>query len=144
MILRAIGRLILVPLGFAVGACVALAVLLTLGLERITQALAARPLENGGIELLFHLARGFIGLAGAATVVPALLVVVIGEVARIRSALYYILGGGLALALLPVLARAGRSGGADGVTTLAQNWPVLATAGFAGGLTYWLLAGRRA
>ncbi len=143
MIVHAIGRLIMVPLGFIIGAGVAIMVLLTLGLERITQVVSGQALETGGIELLIGLVRGFMGLAGVATVIPALAVVIVGEVARIRSVLYYVLGGGLALGLLPVLARVG-TGGGNGMANLGQLWPVFATAGFAGGLVYWLVAGRRA
>lgn len=144
MILRAIGRLIMVPLGFAVGLAVAILVLISLGLERMTQALTGRAWESGSLELLIDMALGFVSLAGAATVIPALLLVVVGEVARIRSALYYVFGGGVAVALLPLLARATVGDGAGSIGPLGQIWPVFATAGFAGGLAYWLLAGRRA
>jgi hypothetical protein len=141
--LRLIGRLIVVPLGFLIGALVALAVLLTLGLERITHALAGKPLEAGGLEVLVDLAQGMIGLAGASTIVPAVLVVIVGEVARIRSTLYYVLGGGIAVAILPLIAR-GNAPAGGGAASLVTLWPVLATAGFAGGLVYWMIAGRRA
>ncbi len=141
MIVQTIGRLIMVPLGFILGAAVAFMVLLSLGLERITHALSAQGFEAGGLELLFDLARGFMGLAGVATIIPALAVAIVGEVARIRGVLYYVLGGGLALGLLPVLARLG---GDIGLPNLSQLWPVFATAGFAGGFVYWLVAGRRA
>lgn len=141
--LRFLGRIILVPLGFLIGAAVALCVLLSLGLERITHVLSGRPLETEGIDVFVSIVHGFLGLAGAATIIPAVLVVVVGEVARIRSILYYVLGGGLALAALPLMAAGGRFG-SDGLTGLTSNWPVFATAGFAGGLAYWLLAGRRA
>lgn len=145
MIVHAISRLIMVPLGFMLGAGVAIMVLLSLGLERITQAVSGQGLATVGIELLFGLVHGFIGLAGVATVVPALAVVIVGEVARIRSMLYYVLGGGLAIGLLPVLARVGVGGASgSGMANLGQLWPVFATAGFAGGLVYWLVAGRRA
>jgi hypothetical protein len=69
-------------------------------------------------------------------------VVFVGEIARIRSALYYVAGGGAALAAIPLLARIGQSGSfalADQIV-----WQVFATAGFAGGFVYWLIAGRNA
>ena len=142
MILHAIGRLIVVPLAFVLGAGVALAILLTLGLEVTTHAFAGREPDGDMIEAFFRLAHGVVSLAAVATVVPALLVVIDGEVARIRSGLYYVLGGGLALAALPLMAKLGGNVGGDMAS--ARVWTVFATAGFAGGLVYWLIAGRRA
>ena len=80
-------------------------------------------------------------IASGATIIPALLLVIVGEVARIRSWLYYMIGGGVALAIIPLLVRID-----PGTMTysLPALWHVFATAGFAGGLTYWLLAGRNA
>jgi hypothetical protein len=66
----------------------------------------------------------------------------VGEIARIRSALYYVIGGGIALAVVPLLTRVNQP-----MTVLELSpvvWQVLATAGFAGGFVYWLLAGRNA
>jgi hypothetical protein len=142
VILHVVGRVIVVPLGFLLGAGVAMAVLLTLGLEVTTHAFAGREPDADMIEAFFRLAHGFVSLAAVATVVPALLAIVIGEVARIRSVLYYVLSGGLALAALPLMARLGGSGGGDLAST--RLWTVFATAGFAGGAVYWLIAGRRA
>jgi hypothetical protein len=76
------------------------------------------------------------------TLVPALLVVIVGEAARIRSAVYYVVGGGAALAVVPLLLRIGQPGSAMELSSTV--WQVLATAGFAGGFVYWLLAGRTA
>jgi hypothetical protein len=73
---------------------------------------------------------------------PALLLVIVGEVARIRGAMYYVIGGGVALALVPLLARLGEPSTVLGLAPAV--WQVLATAGFAGGFVYWLLAGRNA
>jgi hypothetical protein len=73
--------------------------------------------------------------------IPALVVVILGEVARIRSLIYYVVGGGAALAAMPLLARLGEAslGVPGGVL-----WQVFATAGFAAGFVYWLIAGRNA
>jgi hypothetical protein len=141
--LRFVGRLIMVPLGFLLAILAALGVLFTLGVERITHALKGTQFDETGIDLVFSMLHGFVGLAGVATIVPALLIVIIGEVVRIRSWLYYVLGGGAALAVLPLLASAGTLG-SGGIANPGAVWPVFATAGFAGGLTYWLLAGRNA
>lgn len=142
MIARALGRLIMVPLGLLLGVSAAGAVLVTLGLEVTTHTLAGYPDGVSRLEVLLDMGFGFIALATASSILPALLVVAVGEIARIRSPLYYILGGGIALALLPFLARVGLPDAAAPIPTRA--WTVLATAGFAGGLVYWLVAGRRA
>jgi hypothetical protein len=53
-----------------------------------------------------------------------------------------VIGGGAALAVAPLMARLNQP---LAVLDLSQVvWQVLATAGFAGGLAYWLLAGRNA
>ena len=63
------------------------------------------------------------------TLLPALLLVIIGEVARIRGAFYYVIGGGAALAVVPLLTRIGHP---SGILELSPAvWQVLATAGFA-------------
>jgi hypothetical protein len=68
--------------------------------------------------------------------------VIVGEVARFRSALYYVVGGGLSIALVPLLVRLADPAQVLGLSSTV--WQVLATAGFAGGFVYWLLAGRNA
>ena len=52
-------------------------------------------------------------------------------------------GGGLALAAVPLVARYGQGGSAMPDPDQLV-WQVFATAGFAGGFVYWLLAGRNA
>jgi hypothetical protein len=44
--------------------------------------------------------------------------------------------------VIPLLARLGQQ--PDQASAATALWQVFATAGFAGGLVYWLLAGRRA
>ncbi|MDX2307859.1 MAG: hypothetical protein NW216_06460 [Hyphomicrobium sp.] len=140
--LAIIGRLILVPLGFALAAAVSLGVALMLGLEKMTAAMAGREGGFTTIEAYIELARSGTALLAGLTILPALAVVIVGEVARIRSWLYYMLGGGVALGILPILARYGAP---DMLAAPpAALWQVLATAGFAGGLVYWLVAGRNA
>lgn len=140
MLWRALGRLIVVPLSFLIAAAAAIFVLVTLGLERITQEASRGGGEIGNIELLFDLVWQGGVLASGLTILPALAVIIVGEVTRIRSSVYYIVGGGLALAAIPLIARFGPGGGLPP----AVVWQVFATAGFAGGWIYWLLAGRRA
>jgi hypothetical protein len=140
--MRAVGRVLWLPFAFLLAALVTVYVVISLGQERIVQAISGRgPDEipiNAGFDLL-RLAMSFISVQA---VLPALLLVVIGEVARIRSALYYVAGGGAALAMVPLMERLGQP-----MTVLDLSpvvWQVLATAGFAGGFVYWLLAGRKA
>ncbi len=142
MMLRAMGRLLLVPLGFLLGILTSLTVLLSLGLERMTQTLHAGLDAIAGWERLFDALQGFYGIITAATIVPVLILIIAGEVVRIRSALFYVIGGGVSLGSLPLLARAGSLG--EGLAQAGLVWQVFATAGFAGGLVYWLIAGRSA
>lgn len=144
--LRTIGRLLWVAISFAISALAALLVLLTLGTERLTEA-ASRTSEGDLGQLDVWIAtyaqlEGAFALLSMLTIVPALLVVIVGEVARIRSAVYWVPAGGAALAAVPFLARFSQDASlALPPATLLQ---VLATAGFAAGLLYWVLAGRSA
>lgn len=79
--------------------------------------------------------------APALTLAPAALAVIAGEVLKIRSPLYYIAGGGIAAVLMPLLVRSG-DGAATALST--EYLAIVATAGFAAGLVYWLIAGRNA
>jgi hypothetical protein len=140
--LRAVGRIILLPIAFLLAALATVYMVISLGQERVVQALSA----HGGEEVPVGAVVDMIGLAArfvsVYTLVPALLVVIVGEVARIRSSLYYIIGGGVALAVVPLLTRMGQP-----MTVLDLSpgvWQVLAVAGFTGGFVYWLIAGRNA
>ena len=142
--LRTIGRLLWVAISFAIAALAALLVLLTLGTERLTEA-ASRTSEGdlGELDLwigTYTQIEGGLALLSMLSIVPALLAVIVGEVARIRSAVYWVPAGGAALAAVPFLARLSQDASlALPPATLLQ---VLATAGFTAGLVYWALAGR--
>ena len=142
MIARTLGRMIVVPLAALFGAGAALTVLLTLGLERFTHATYGQNLDVQNLSTALDWALAAWQWLSAPAVLPALLVLVIGEVAGIRSWLYYVIGCGAALACLPLLTAFDR--GVVAALPAAAVWQVLATAGFAGGLTYWLIAGRNA
>lgn len=142
MILRALGRLVMVPLGLILGFASALAVLVSLGLEVTTQTLARQSGDFDKLEILVDMGLDFVTVAAAASLLPALVVVAVGEIVRIRSVLYYVLGGGAAMTLLPALTRLASPHSAASMPP--RVWTVMATAGFAGGLVYWLVAGRRA
>jgi len=138
-----IWRIIVVPVAFVISALIAGLVLVTLGLERVTHAIHGRPMDDAdSVFAMFDLLGQGVLLASGLTILPALIIVLVGEVARIRSALYYTIGGGVALVAVPMLAHFGQS--AALVLPSPAVWQVFATAGFAGGFIYWLLAGRRA
>lgn len=140
MVLKTIGRLIWIPIAILIAALAAMFVLVTLGLETVTHAVH-RLDETDGIEAAYDIFWQGTIIASGATLIPALLVVIVGEVARIRSWLYYLVGGGAALTVIPLM---GRLDAASATYSLPALWHVFATAGFAGGLVYWLLAGRNA
>lgn len=137
-----VGRFIVIPIALLIAASVSGFVLFTLGLERITGALQGNRSGDDVIVAMFDLTQQGLLLATGLTLIPALLVVIVGEIARIRSAIYYVAGGGLALAAMPMLARMTESGNV--VVPETTVWQVFATAGFAGGFVYWLIAGRNA
>jgi hypothetical protein len=141
--MRALGRIILLPIAFVLAAVATLFVVFSLGQERVVQAISTRPPDEvvpvGAILDILGMALRF---ASVQTLVPALLLIIVGEAARIRSAVYYIVGGGVALAVVPLLTRMGQP--ATVLELSSAVWQVLATAGFAGGFVYWLLAGRTA
>ncbi len=142
MIWRTLGRLLLVPIAAIFAGLATLLVLVSLGLERFTQATHAQTLNLDTLGSMFEWVTAGFHWASGLTLVPAVAVIVIGEIAGIRSWLYYVLGGGAAMAAIPLLTALNGSIGA--AVPLAAVWQVLATAGFAGGLVYWVLAGRTA
>lgn len=139
---RALGRLLLVPIGFALAVVTALLVAFSLGLEKLAHAMHGTPAGIETVDAYATLALDGLALLAGLSIVPALLVVIVGEIARIRSWLYYVVGGGCSLGMLPLLTGLTERGATD--LPPAALWHVLATAGFAGGLVYWLVAGRRA
>jgi hypothetical protein len=140
--MRAVGRILWLPFAFLLAAIVTAYVIISLGQERIVQAVTGRGPDEVTLNAGFDLMRLAYTFASVQTLLPALLLVIVGEVARIRSSLYYVVGGGATLAVVPLMARLGQP-----MTVLDLSpvvWQVLATAGFAGGFVYWLLAGRNA
>jgi hypothetical protein len=143
MVGSALGRMIVVSMAFIASAAAALLVFATLALEHVTQTMYGESGEpfNALTVLMDFFWHAYV-LTSALTLLVALAVALIGEVGRIRSALYYVVGGGAAAALYPLLYSIGPSHAGD--PTVPAAWQVLATAGFVGGFVYWLLAGRRA
>ena len=141
MIARTVGRLLLVPFAAALSAVASATVLVTLGQERLTLALRSAAPEDAMFGLLELMLKLAFSVFSVQTLLMPLLLVIIGEVGHIRHAAYYVVGGGLVLALIPLVAQLSGGGAIGGAGSI---WPIFATAGFAGGLVYWLLAGRSA
>lgn len=164
---RIVWRGLVVLAAFAVAACVALAVLFSLGgiwAGEELQALAAGDpifrdfvLQNPAFQnpafqdpgfrrsmaMTFGAAVFIVTVVPALTALPALAAAIIGEVLHIRSWMYYVLAGGASLAAIPLLAGAALEGPAQSLPA-SEYMTIFATAGFAGGFIYWLLAGRGA
>ncbi len=143
MFWKTTGRiLIVIPFALLMAMLAALFVLVTLGLERVTAFLHVNAVADQDPDRFFAVLDQGLLLVASITLIPALLIIVVGEIARIRSFVYYVVGGGLALAAIPLLARYGQSGALSSPDAVV--WQLLATAGFAGGFVYWLIAGRNA
>ncbi len=147
MFFSTLGRLVWVPLAFVISAAGTVFFLVFIAKERLVEAMAGRGQDSDSLGAIFDLLRQGQVLMSGLTIIPAVLVVVVGEVARIRSWLFYIVGGGLAFAAVPLLARYGQAMPGASISSIIPPtlvWQVFATAGFLGGWVYWFLAGRNA
>ena len=82
----------MVPLGLLLAAAASFFVLLTLGLERITGALHERATDDD-LNAMFDLLDQGLVFSSGLSIIPALPVVFICGVARIRSRLLYLACG---------------------------------------------------
>jgi hypothetical protein len=144
VIVSAILRFIWVAVALVLAMGVALVMLFALGAIWVGDELRAAAPGDPVIDLgapWFGVVLFAGTVAPALTALPAILAAIVGEVLRVRSWLYYVPAGGVALALVPLLTGPPP---AD-LPTLppGQYLTIFAAAGFAGGLVYWLLAGRR-
>jgi hypothetical protein len=140
-------RILAVLSGFVLAAITGTVTLFYIGSRWAAQEVASQMPDNPDeMSRFVNEALGMIAflftVAPALTLAPAVVAVVVGELARIRSLLYYVLAGGAAAAVMPLIAA--RTEAAESVTYNAPYFTIMATAGFAAGLVYWLLAGRRA
>jgi hypothetical protein len=143
MIVRTIFRVLWAALAFIVAASVALATLFFLGAiwagEELRTAAPDDPLlRHEGAASVFGMVLFASTVAPALTVLPAAIAAVAGEALRLRSWMYYVLAGGVALAAIPVLAPP------EPNLPTGEYMTIFAAAGFVGGFVYWLLAGRNA
>ena len=137
--LRALGRIILLPIAFVLAAAATLFVIFSLGQERVVQAMSGRGPDEVPIGAV---STSSAWRCGSPPCTPWCRRCCWSSSARRRasaSALYYIVGGGVALAVVPLLTRLGQPASVLELSPVV--WQVLATAGFAGGFVYWLLAG---
>lgn len=123
-------------------ACVAASFVFTIGMfaPEWTEAAAA---DLPPAAALLAVAAVGAPLIGAIAFLPAILVIVIAEGFGWRSAVAYAaLGGGLALAVSYGIHLTGDI--SEGVTYYPREREVEVASGIAGGLVYWLIAGRSA
>ena len=142
MIARPLVRLGLMLAGLVCGALTVIVAMLFVGLDR------SGLVGGSGTFRIDSLTQGWrmmMSLKAAITLsvlIPVALVAIVGELGRIRLALYYMAGGALAVAFVPALIRAASGS--------ALAWPqtevlqVALLAGTAGGYVYWIIAGRGA
>lgn len=141
--IRSLGRIIWVVIAFVLAVIAGIVVLGFVGLERLTAATTGGTEVASTLEQWLSLADGFVGLTqwGAAlSIVPAILTVVVGELGRIRSLVYWVAAGGVAAVAVPLVQ--GMADTSEVLLPAAQLLQILATAGFAAGVVYWALAGR--
>jgi len=134
-----LARVFTVMAGYVL-ACIAASIVLTLGALAPEWDQAAQGMPSAAIWAVIGLGAALIG---GTAMVPALLIIALAEGFAWRSVLFYgSLGGVLALALTYGIDVAGYVHGPDSM--LAHEREVLAASGIAGGLVYWLFAGRKA
>lgn len=122
-------------------ACIAAAAVLTLGtLAPQWNQIAPQGMPSVALWSVIGVGSAVIGVIA---LLPSFLVIALAEGFAWRSAvLYGVLGGVLALGLSYGIDFARYLGGPD--SAAAHQQEVLAASGIAGGLVYWLFAGRRA
>jgi ABC-type uncharacterized transport system permease subunit len=139
---KAIGRLLTVAVAFVLALLAGGITLVLVGGRWAADEISAGAGGGRAVYDLLGPVEFAFEVAPALTLLPPILVVAVGEALRIRSALYYIGASGAAAAGM-LLASAPY----QGETPLffhSQYAAILATAGFAAGLVYWVVAGRDA
>src|SRR5215469_7334867 len=145
-LMSVIARIIMALVAYGL-ACLAAALVLTLGSLAPNWNEVMTPLGPDSAAFQSIALWSVTGIAAiiifSVGFLPALLVIALAEGLALRSAVIYgVAGGLLSLAMAYGLDFAGYIATPDG--DLARNREVFAAAGIAGGLVYWLIAGRRA
>ncbi|MFY9837134.1 MAG: hypothetical protein WAK55_11820 [Xanthobacteraceae bacterium] len=141
-----LGRITMMFVGYVMG-CVAAAIVLTLGSlgpewSDVTAQFGPQPpgVESAALWSVAAMASIVIFVVGF---LPVLLAIALAEGLALRSAVIYgVIGAALALAMAYGLDFAGYITGPN--DDAGHNTEVFAAAGIAGGLVYWLFAGRKA
>jgi hypothetical protein len=136
-----IGRLFVVFFGFLAACLVAGAIVVGAVLYPELSDLGAGPIDQDALNVVIGF--GFIFVSGFA-LLPAMIVVLITEAFYIRGALTYAIGGGIVglacyLGLIPFDTETLRFEG-----IVRRHLEIMTGAGIAGGVIYWLIAGRNA
>jgi hypothetical protein len=137
-----LGRIIVICFAFIV-ASTAAGIALAIGIISPDWAGAdSDPFERISFFAFAFFATSFVG---AAATLPALVLIVLAEAARMRSLLYY----GVAGAVVGLAAYFGsdisaRLDNTTDVVPVGHALQLAAAAGIIGGLVYWLIAGRKA
>lgn len=136
------GRIIVILLALVV-AIVAAGVTLAIAIVAPDWAgVDADPVERLTFFIVSFFATSFVG---AVAFLPALVVIVVAEAARLRNFLYYGVGGALVgLASYYESDISLRLENTTDVAPVANALQIAAAAGIIGGLVYWLIAGRNA
>ena len=152
--MRLIGRIIWVAISSVLACAAGVAFMLLFGLSWLSASLAASGSDgvgrwiDGASFIVPQMARLMeLKAAYGALFMPGLAVLIAAEIIRIRSLTYYLAGGSIAFATLPLLMHWAEA--ADAAHPSQDHWqtPVVllvATSGFLAGAVYWLLAGRKA
>ncbi len=143
---RILWRLIVVCFGFFVAAISGLIILAYAGGSRLSANYRSDLEGEAGLIFnfladVFGIFQFAVALGPALTLVPAVGLIIVGEVARIRSVIYYLLAGGAAFLAMPLLYETG-----DGISgSISTPFLLIFSAGgFVAGFFYWLIAGRGA
>jgi phosphotransferase system glucose/maltose/N-acetylglucosamine-specific IIC component len=100
------------------------------------------PFERVSFFIVSFFATSFVG---AVAMLPALVVIIISEAARLRNFLYYGVGGALVgLASYYGSDISVRLENTTDVAPVGNTLQLAAAAGIVGGVVYWLIAGRNA
>lgn len=147
MIGLALRRVVGIAIAFIVSLLAGAATLFFMGSRWAAEQVSSyAPDDPNEIARFMNEAMGVLAfvftVAPVLTLVPAIAIVIVGELARIRSLLYYVVAGGAAAALMPYIAAP--QDAAQNSTYATPYFTLMATAGFVAGFVYWLLAGRRA
>lgn len=139
--MRIIGRLFAIMIGFfaaafAAGTVVTVAILFPAWSDFVIGAY-----EDGLFGVAFTF--GMVFVSGFA-LLPALVLILIGEIVPVRSVIYYALGGAI-VALVILVSLGGFDVSAMRVNGFARRESeIMIGAGIVAGLVYWLIAGRGA